>query len=305
MPETTAASARYGVHTPLQHVGVADLMSVWRAADDLGFGWISVWDHLDALTGDTTNLDAVAMHAALALSTRRARVGCLVYSASYRSAGVLATTAATLDHLSGGRAVMGLGAGYHVAEHERYDIELRPPGARVRHLEETLVAMRALLNGERVDMAGDTVTLRGALARPVPVQARLPLWIGGGGERRTIPLAARLADGWNVPMASLEDFTRKAEVLRHGAADALRDPTTIEASVNLGLCWDESQIPERFGERWPALRPAILSGSTQQVIDTVAAYRDAGADTVILSLRAPFDTDEIERFATEVATVLP
>lgn len=305
MPETTAAAARYGVHTPLQHVGVTDLTTVWRAADDLGFGWISVWDHLDALTGETTNLDAVAMHAALALTTRRARVGCLVYSASYRSAGVLATTAATLDHLSGGRAVMGLGAGYHVAEHERYDIELRPPGARVRHLEEVLVAMRALLNGERVDVAGETVTLRGALARPVPVQARLPLWIGGGGEQRTIPLAARLADGWNVPMADLEDFRRKAGVLRHAAADALRDPTTIEASVNLGLCWDESQIPERFGERWPALRPAILTGSTQQVIDTVAAYREAGADTVILSLRAPFDTDEIERFATEVATVLP
>jgi alkanesulfonate monooxygenase SsuD/methylene tetrahydromethanopterin reductase-like flavin-dependent oxidoreductase (luciferase family) len=305
MSATTTAASRYGVHTPLQHVGVSELASVWRAADDLGFGWISVWDHLDALTGDTTNLDAVAMHAALALTTRHARVGCLVYSASYRSAGVLATTAATLDHLSGGRAVMGLGAGYHAVEHERYDIELRPPGARVRHLEEVLVAVRALLDGERVDMTGETVTLRGALARPVPVQARLPLWIGGGGERRTIPLAARLADGWNVPMASLDDFARKCEVLRHAAADARRDPSTIEASVNLGLCWDETRIPERFGERWPALRPAILAGSTQQVIDTVAAYRAAGADTVILSLRAPFDTDEIERFATEVAPVVP
>ena len=297
--------SRYGVHTPLQHVSVADLQAVWRRADELGFGWISIWDHVDALMGAPTNLEAVAMHAALATSTSRARVGCLVYSAAYRSPAVLAKVAATVDHLSGGRAVMGLGAGYFAPEHDRYDIELRPPGARVRHLVEVATAVRALLEGEPVSMSGETVTLRNATALPVPVQSRLPIWIGGGGEQRTIPFAGRFADGWNTPMPTVEDTARKVTILRRSAEAAGRDPAAVEASVSLGLCWDEARIPERFGERWPVLRPAILSGSTQQVIDTVAAYREVGVDTVILSLRTPFDTEEIERFATEVMAVLP
>lgn len=301
---TRGAAARYGVNTPLQDVTTDELLAAWRRIDALGFGWISVWDHLQALSGGP-NLEAVSMHAALALVTERARVGCLVYSASYRSPGVLAKAVATIDHLSGGRAVMGLGAGYFAPEHEAFGVELRAPGARVRHLEHVLVAMRGLLDGATVRCCSETVVLRDARADPPPVQSHLPIWVGGGGERRTLPLAGRLADGWNVPMASVEDYRRKAAIVAAAAEAAGRDPADIERSVNVGLCWDEAHIPERYGARWQALRPAILTGSTQQVVDHVAAYRAAGADTVILSLRAPFDLDEVERFATEVAAVLP
>lgn len=296
--------ARFGVNTPLQDTGTDELLGLWRRCDELGFGWLSVWDHLGSLSGGP-NLEAVAMHAALALVTRRSRVGCLVYGAGFRSPGVLAKAATTIDHLSGGRAVIGLGAGYFAPEHRAFGVELRSPAARVRHLEDVLVALRRLLDGDTVDLVGETVTLRGAVARPTPVQSRLPLWIGGGGERRTVPLAGRLADGWNVPMAPVEDFARKAALVAAAAEAAGRDPATVERTVNVGLCWDEARIPQRYGARWQALRPAVLSGSTQQVLDQVGAYREAGADTVILSLRAPFDLDEIERFAADVGPVAP
>jgi alkanesulfonate monooxygenase SsuD/methylene tetrahydromethanopterin reductase-like flavin-dependent oxidoreductase (luciferase family) len=277
------------------------LKSLWTAADDAGFDWISVWDHFVPVTplaspspdestrGDGDNHEAVAMHTALALATRRARVGCLVYNVSYRSPAVIAKSAATIDHLSNGRAVVGLGAGY--LEHEYLKFGFEFPSAADRS---TLLA----------SSAREIRRLLAEVVRPAPLQARLPIFIGGGGERRTIPTTAVIADGWNLAMPTLTDFSRKnASLTRHSEAVG-RDPATIERTVSLGLCFDEESLPVRFGERWETLRPAILSGSTQQVVDKVAAYVAAGADTIILSLRHPYDTEEIERFAHEVVGVV-
>lgn len=291
-PSETRTRVRFGVHTPLQHATPTTLTKVWRIADTSGFDWISVWDHFVPVTplpgadpGDGDNHEAVAMHAALALATTRARVGCLVYNVSYRSAAVIAKAATTIDHLSSGRAVVGLGAGYLQVEYERFGIPFPSAARRSSQLEESTREVRHLL---------DTVV------QPTSVQTRLPIFIGGGGERRTIPTAAALADGWNVPMATPEDFARKNAILTRCAADTGRDPASIERTVSLGLCFDERLVPERFGARWQQMAPAILSGSTQRIVDKIATYLDAGAETIILSLRYPYDTDDVERFASEV-----
>lgn len=303
---TPPPGSRFGVHTPLQHTTVDDLRAVWHTAERCGFGWISVWDHLGAVTGPGPNLEAVAMHAALACTTSTVRCGCLVYSATHRAPAVIAAAATTVDHLSGGRAVVGLGAGWMAGEHEMFGFPFDAPSVRSDRLEAVAVAVRALLDGSApVDAAGPHVHLRRAVLDPRPVQERLPLWIGGGGERRTLPLAGRLADGWNVPMATVEDFRRKAAVVARAAEAAGRDPAAVERTVSVGLCFDAGRIPERFGARWPVLAPSVLHGSTQAVVDHVAAYRDAGADTVIVSLRPPLDPDEIERFATDVIGAFP
>jgi len=290
------AQTRFGIHTPLQHIDVAGLTELWRVADDSGFDWISVWDHFVPVTpppggtdGDGDNHEAVSMHAALALTTRRARVGCLVYNVSYRSAAVIAKSAATIDHLSNGRAVVGLGAGYLQHEYERFGIEFPTVARRSALLAEATHEVRRLLD--------DVVS-------PSPVQARLPIIIGGGGERRTIPLAAASGDGWNIAMPTIEDFAHKNALVTAHAEAVGRNPVGIERTVSLGLCFDESRLAERFGARWEILRPAVLCGTTQQVVDKVGAYVEAGADTVILSLRQPFDADEIRRFSDEVMGAL-
>ena len=287
---------RFGVHTPLQHATPATLANVWRVADEAGFDWISVWDHFVPVTplpgdapGDGDNHEAVAMHSALAVTTRRARVGCLVYNVSYRSPVVIAKAAATIDHLSSGRAVVGLGAGYLQLEYERFGIPFPSASTRSGLLGDATREVRRLLDD---------------VIRPSTIQHRLPIFIGGGGERRTIPTAAALADGWNVPMATVGDFARKNTLLTRHALEAGRDPAAIERTVSLGLCFDERLVPERFGARWEQLAPAILSGGTQQVLDKVTTYVEAGADTVILSLRHPYDTDDVERFARDVMAVL-
>jgi alkanesulfonate monooxygenase SsuD/methylene tetrahydromethanopterin reductase-like flavin-dependent oxidoreductase (luciferase family) len=309
LPESDALAAgatpslRFGVHTPLQHTSVEALRAVWSAAEAAGYDWISVWDHLGSLDLTPANFEAVAMHAALACHTDRVRCGCLVYSVAYRSPLVLASAIATIDHLSGGRAVLGLGAGYLAREFDAAGIDFGSPADRVTRLEETVTAVRALLDGDEVTTRGTYVTLDAARCAPAPVQRHVPIVVGGGGERRTIPLAARLADGWNVPMATPDDAARKISILRAHEAAAGREAGSVEATLSVGLCFDESSLPKRFGARWEVLRPAVLTGSTEQMIDHVARYRQAGADRVVLSVRPPLDQaviDDLQRFAERV-----
>jgi alkanesulfonate monooxygenase SsuD/methylene tetrahydromethanopterin reductase-like flavin-dependent oxidoreductase (luciferase family) len=235
------------------------------------------------------------------------RCACLVYAVGHRSPLVLASAAATVDHLSGGRAVLGLGAGYVAREHEAHGRALLAAVDRSVHLEEVVRAARRLLDGEEVTVDGEHVRLDRARCAPVPVQTHLPIVVGGGGERRTIPLAARVADGWNVPMATPADAARKIAVLREHEAAAGRASGTVEAILNVGLCRVTDQLPARFGARWEVLRPAVLTGSAQQVLDHAAEYVTAGADRLVVSVRAPLDAavaDEVAWFASDIAPEL-
>ncbi len=307
----TRDGLRFGVHTPLQDTRADAVRALWRRIEAIGdqghggcFDWISVWDHFGSLTGTTANLEAVAMHAALACTTERVRCACLVYSVGYRDALQLASAIATIDQLSGGRATLGLGAGYLQRDYRMTGRALPSPGQRSGHLGETLRAVRRLLDGETVTTDGRHVRLVEASCAPPPVQAHIPIIVGGGGERSTIPLAAQVADGWNVPMATPDDLARKVTILREHEHIAGRPGGAVETTVSIGLCLDETQLPARFGPRWEALRPAVCTGSTEQVVDLVGRYRDAGVDRVVLSLRAPFDAAieaDLERFAAEVA----
>jgi alkanesulfonate monooxygenase SsuD/methylene tetrahydromethanopterin reductase-like flavin-dependent oxidoreductase (luciferase family) len=297
------ASLRIGVHTPLQHTSVAELRSIWQHAEQRGFDWVSVWDHLGSLDGTPRNFDAVAMHAALACSTETVQCACLVYSVGYRSPLVLASAIATVDHLSGGRAVLGLGAGYLAAEYQMQGRAMPSPRDRSDQLAETVDAVRSLLAGEEVTVDGRFVKLDNARCAPRPLQQRLPIVVGGGGEHRTIPLAARRADAWNVPLATPHDAGRKVQVLREHEQRAGRAPGSVQAILTVGLCRDSARLPERFGARWAALRPAVLTGSTAQATELLSAYVAAGADRVVLSLRAPFDAevhDDLDWFVDEV-----
>lgn len=297
----TTKRCGFGVQTALQHTRPDELIATWRRIEDAGFDGISIWDHFYAVGGaGPDSLEAVAMHAALAATTTRVRCMSLVYSVDYRNLAVLANAIATIDHLSGGRVELGLGAGYLHQEYDAWGIPFDPPGVRSDRLAATIAALRKLYAGETVTMSEAGIELNAAVCMPTPVQGHLPIWVGGGGRQRTIPTAARLADGWNVPMAKLDDFREMATLLDREAELADRDPEEITKSVNLGLCWDPAELGERFGERAAAMAPAILSGSTAEVTDKVAQYRAAGADWVNVSVRAPFHVEELERFASEI-----
>jgi len=293
---------KFGVHTGLQNTSIGELRSLWSHIEDLGFDWISIWDHFYAAdgTGNPHCLEAVASHAALAATTSRVRCGSLVYSVGYRHPAIQANTMATLDQLSNGRTTFGLGAGWLVAEYEAYGIDFPDGPVRLRQVEEAIQCMRGLLTQEVTNFDGEFFTLTDARCEPKPVQERLPLWIGGTGEKVTLRIAARHADGWNAAFISPEDYGRKVDVLDRHCADAHRDPATITRTVNTPIAWRDDELEAQFGKITDFVRPSVLTGSTQEVVDKVGAYRDAGAEMLILAMRAPFDVDGLDRFATEV-----
>lgn len=294
----------FGVHTGLQETSVAELTALWRRAEELGFHWISVWDHLYAATldGRVECLEGLTMHAALACHTRRVRCGALVYAAGYRNPGVLAKAITVIDHLSGGRAEVGIGAGWHEPEATAFGIPFPPVGQRMDLLEEAAEALRRLLHEGRCSMAGRHVVLRDARNEPRPVQDRVPVWVGGGGERRTLRVAARFADGWNVPFVDVATFAHKSAVLDRHCEEAGRDPAEIRRAVNLALAWSEESLARQFGNLAAAVRPAVLTGSEQEVVDRIGAYVAAGANQVNIAVRAPYDTtaDDLARLAGAV-----
>jgi F420-dependent oxidoreductase-like protein len=294
----------FGVHTGPANTTVDELRALWRHAEDAGFEWISIWDHFYAADGTSTNcLEAVTAHTALALSTERVRCGSLVYCAGYRHPGVLANAIAAIDRLSGGRADVGVGAGWLGDEYRAYGIDFPKAGRRLDLMEEYLRCLRGLLREESFSFRGEFFTLDDAVVDPRPVQAELPIWVGGGGERRTLRIAAELADGWNVPFISSEDFGHKREVLHRHCDDLGRDPAAVRCSVNVGCAPTEESLHRQFGTIADFVRPGVLTGSTAEMVDGIGRYAEAGAEQINVALRAPFDVDALDALAAAVQEI--
>jgi F420-dependent oxidoreductase-like protein len=293
---------RFGVHSGLQHTNTDELRELWSRIETLGFDWISIWDHFYAAdaTGDPHCLEAITSHTALAMSTSKVTCGSLVYSAGYRHPAVLANAIATMDQLAGGRIVLGLGGGWLENEYNAYGMHYGSPGERLRMLAEYIQCVRGLLTQDRTTFAGEFFTLTDAQCEPKTAQARLPIWIGGGGEKVTLRIAAQHADGWNVPFIAPDAWAHKAKVLDEHCATVGRDPAEIVKTINVGMAFTDEELKRQFGPMSNYVKPGVLSGSVQEMVDKVGAYVSAGAQWVILAMRAPFDRDGLERFAAEV-----
>jgi F420-dependent oxidoreductase-like protein len=234
----------------------------------------------DGSTADGVTLECWTVLSGLAGAVPRLRLGPLVCGNTYRHPAVLAKMAATIDHVSGGRFVLGLGAGWQVNEHRAYGIELPPVKQRLDRFEEACAVITGLLREPRVTFKGEYYEITDAPCDPKPVQARLPLLIGGGGEKRTLRIAARYADEWNT-WSTPEVLAHKRSVLHQHCAAIGRDPSEIVISTQalVFLSEDESWLATR---RDADVGRAGVVGTPSEVVDIMAAYREAGADEFIV-----------------------
>jgi alkanesulfonate monooxygenase SsuD/methylene tetrahydromethanopterin reductase-like flavin-dependent oxidoreductase (luciferase family) len=301
---------RFGVHTGPQNCTFDELRQIWSRADESGFWWASVWDHFYPAQSqpDGDCFEAVASHAALAALTKNLRVGCLVYCAGYRNPAVLAKVACTLDHISGGRAEMGIGAGWHDEEFGAYHIPFLSAGQRLKQMDEAATIIKSLWTKDRTTFQGEHFGVTDARCNPKMVQERPRLWLGAMGEK-AMSIVARHADGWNAAFLTPEAWGERNSLLSRRLEELGRDPASVIRSVNVGLVLgaDEAAATakrERFGEQFGSAAPfvlkASLAGTPQQVIDRIGEYREAGADLVVLALRPPFDLDGLETFIADV-----
>jgi F420-dependent oxidoreductase-like protein len=212
-------------------------------AEDAGFESAWVFDHFTALYGDRKGpcLEAWTLLSAFGAVTSRIRLGALVTGVTYRHPSLLAAEVVTVDHVSGGRINVGLGAAWHDEEHHRLGFDFPPTGERIERLDETVQIVKGLLTRDDFDFSGRHYELHRAFYRPRPVQQpHPPIWIGAVGEKVMLPLAARHADVWHA-FGSASELARKARLFDRFAEEAGRDPAAIGRSTNLSISepWDQ------------------------------------------------------------------
>lgn len=205
------------------------------AAEDLGVHAVYVCDHFmddhdDGTTGDEPFLECGTLLAGLAEATSRAKLGALVMGSTYRHPAVVANMVTTIDHISGGRAIAGLGAGWQVNEHRAFGIDLPEPAELSDRFEETVAIVSSMLREERTSYDGNHFTITDAPNKPAPVSQPLPILVAGGGERRTLPMAARYADIWHV-WGKPEGFAAKSAQLDQACESIGRDPAEIRRAT--------------------------------------------------------------------------
>jgi F420-dependent oxidoreductase-like protein len=292
------AKLELSVHTGPNDIEIDELRRLWRHCDAAGFDLITVWDHFyesPYVDGTHPAYEAIALLGALALDARQARIGCLCFGMGYRNPAALAKALTTVDHLSGGRLTVGLGAGWHVPEHEAYGFRFPPVRERLDRLSEGVQVVRQLFMEDRATFDGEYYQLKDATNYPKPVQARVPIIVGGGGEQRTMRIAARLADGSNQAYLSPEEYRHKNEVLDHWCEHYQRDPASLERSVQVHFRMSSRGVPPSGPQP-----DGAISGSTQEVVDRLGAYADSGAARVGLAIRPPVDWDALQSFIDKV-----
>lgn len=285
-------------------------------AEAVGYDHLWVYDHTETVPRrePTHVFEAWTTLAALATLTERVELGQLVTCATYRNAGLLAKQAACVDVMSGGRLIVGLGAGWYEAEYESYGWGFPPARDRLQILGETAAALRLLWAQETSDFDGEFVQLHGAYCDPKPLR-RPPLWVGGGGEKVTLRIAAEVADATNWQVG-LDDFVRKSQVLAEHCDRVGRDPASITRTHGPDCRLFDSDRDLRSwlegdggGDLW-GRKPADqyvrdnFVGTVDVVAEKVQAFLDAGCEEFVLWFRDYPSSESLERFQAEVVPLL-
>ena len=257
---------------------VETILEVAHEVEQAGYEGIWLSDHFMTNTGteepaESGQHECFALLAALATQVPRVRLGSMVAGMTYRHPAVLANAASTIDHLSGGRFVLGIGAGWQVNEHVAYGIRLGSIRERIDRFEEGAQVIKGLLTNRRTTMAGSHYTVTEAPLNPKPLQPSLPLLLGASGEQRTLGIVAALADQWNC-WSDPDVYARKSAALDEHCERLGRDPKSIWRTTQAILRFDEPPVPNS--------RPVMIGGSVDQIVDVVGRWQDAGLDEWIV-----------------------
>lgn len=294
---------------PSPTTGFGAVAEVVEHCDRTGWDGAYVVDHFmsdrpDGGPDDTPVPEALTTLAALAARTEHVRLGPLVLGGTYRHPTVVAKAAATLDAISGGRFVLGLGAGWQENEHRAYGIALPPVGERMDRYDEGCAIIRSLLTEDRTTFPGAHHQLVDAPCRPTPPPGRVPILIGAKGERRGLRTAARYADEWNS-WATPDQLRHRGEVLARHCDAVDRDPSDIAHSTQALVTFLDDGAELDAARLGASTRPRLV-GSPTQIVDQIGAYAEIGLDELIVPDWTFGDDvaariEALDRFRTEVA----
>ena len=282
-------------------------------ADELGYDDLWTWDHLYPIVGSHEGpiFEGWLTLAAWAEVTSRAKLGLMVGANTFRNPALVAKMATTLDHISNGRAILGIGGAWFETEHTAFGLEFGgSPGERLRWLEEAVQVMRGMLHGDRPS-GSKFYASQEVRNDPPPVQEHMTLLVGGGGEKRTLRIVARYADACNLG-GGFENVRRKEEILLRHCEDVGRDPSEIERTAGMGTCIirddpAEAQrvLEETFRHNGRARTwENQLVGTPEQVAEKMRPFLGIGYRHLIIGFPSPYDAESMERMITEVKPIL-
>jgi len=295
-----------------------EMLDAAKRVDRLGYAHLWTWDHLYAIFGDPYQpiFEGWTALAAWAMATEQTRLGLLVGANTFRNPGLVAKTATTLDHISGGRAILGIGGAWMEPEHRAHGIDFGSGfGQRLDWLDESVGAMRQVLDGGSVTSApGGRYAFDDLRHQPATVQAKLPIMIGGSGEKKTLRTVARYADMWNA-MGPVELMRHKIDVLREHCAAVGRDPSEIEFTLGVKVTIRDTHAEaDRVWREAMAYNKTPLSeiedddtfwnGTPEELADRLRPYVEMGFRTVISEQPTPYDVESLERFIGEVKPLI-
>jgi alkanesulfonate monooxygenase SsuD/methylene tetrahydromethanopterin reductase-like flavin-dependent oxidoreductase (luciferase family) len=290
------------------------LLEAGQRADRIGYDTLWTWDHLYPIVGSAEGpmFEAWLTITAWAQATVRVRIGLMVGANTFRDPAVVAKMATTFDHISGGRAILGIGAAWFETEHRAFGLQYGSgPPERLRWLGEALPVIRGMLRGETPTAAGNRYHATAVRNDPAPLQARLPLLVGGGGEKVTLKLVARYADMCNVG-GGVAEVRRKEGVLRRHCEAEGRDEREIERTTGVGavVIRDSRAEADRvFRSTFRRNGNARLwteqpVGTPEDVAELLAPYGEIGYRHLIAGFPAPYDEESMTRLVTEVKPLL-
>ncbi len=316
------APIKLGANVWNQYTDWPGFLEAMLLAEDLGYDSLFTWDHVYPIVGSWEGpaLETYTAMAAVAAQTKRATIGHLVTANTFRNPALLAKMITTIDHISGGRAVLGIGAAWMEPEHTAFGLEFGDrPGTRLRWLEQSLQIIRGMLAGERPSSAEDSrYEVKEVLNLPAPVQKRIPILIGGSGPKVTLRLVAQYADMNNLGnlVGPLVDSER---ILQEHCERLGRDDREIERTVELqrvvirdtraaALAREAELLEYNGGARDDEVRPGsagvdsdrIVAGNPEEVAEELRPYVEAGYRHLICGFPPPYDEESIRRMATEV-----
>ncbi len=314
LTHSTPNELRTGILLWSQGASWQEMVDAARLTERLGYDHLWTWDHLLAIFGDPYQpiFEGWSALAGWAMATERLRLGLLVGANTFRNPGLVAKSVTTLDHISGGRAILGLGGAWFELEHRAHGLDFGTGfGQRLDWFDEAIAACREILDGETVTSPpGGRYHFDGLRQLPAPLQAHLPIMIGGSGEKKTLRTVARYADMWNA-MGSLDMLTHKVEVLRRHCDEVGRDPADIEFTLGVKLTIRDSPA-EAEAVRRSAMEhnrtpmayveddDTFWNATPEEIAERLAPYVELGFRTVISEQPAPYDTETLERFVGQV-----
>jgi len=308
------SGVRFGALCWNQWTDWPSLLEAGVRADRLGYDTLWTWDHLYPIVGDPHGpiFEGWLTLTAWAQATERIRIGLMVGANTFREPTLTVKMATTLDHISNGRAILGIGGAWFGEEHQGFGLEFGDGfPERLRWLGEALPVMRGMLDGTEPTAAGPRYRARRTRNLPAPIQRHLPICVGGGGEKVTLRLVAKYADMNNVG-GGVAQVRRKEEILLEHCAAVGRDPAEIERTTGIGTVFirdDRAEAERIFRQAFERNRVATMwrdqpVGTPEDVAEMLAPYLGLGYRHLIAGIPAAYDEESMTRLITEVKPLL-